>query len=156
MVQSRPIPPRPQEGGQCTNRRIITIAEVLSKKQGVWAPHQALQPRAPAPGNKLLKYLTLKVSRTCCQETQRAVGHSNSTLKGCSQNLTCSKTQARRGHLKAAWRRPNCWSWRVSQRDRRQRRSSWGHNWGQPFGELILPWGHRCWQVPWRILPLAS
>ena len=39
MVELRPIPP----DGQPTDRRIITIAEVLHEEQWTQAPHQAPQ-----------------------------------------------------------------------------------------------------------------
>ena len=40
--------------------------------------------------------------------------------EGCMQNLTCSRIQGKSSHLKRPWDRPNCWSWEVSQRYKRQ------------------------------------
>ena len=54
------------------------------------------------------EHLSLKASRAYIQETQRTVGNRNSTLKGCTQNLTHSETQSRSRNLKGAWIRPTC------------------------------------------------
>ena len=45
VIELRPILP----GRQPTNGRIITITEILPKKQGAQAPHQAPQPKSPSP-----------------------------------------------------------------------------------------------------------
>ena len=53
--------------------------------------------------------LALKPSGAYFPEGQRAVGNNrDSTLKGCTQNLTCSRTQGRSSNLKGAWIRPTC------------------------------------------------
>ena len=58
----------------------------------------------------------------------------DSTLKAGIQNLTCSRTQYWSNNLKGAWVRGSCWSWRASQRGKRQLDSPWGHrHWKQPF-----------------------
>lgn len=38
------------QGGQPTNKRIVTIPEALPKEQGAGASHWVPQPRGPAPG----------------------------------------------------------------------------------------------------------
>ena len=40
-------------------------------------------------------------------------------FKGTHKNLTCSRTPGRSSNLLGPWVRPNCLSWRVSQRGRR-------------------------------------
>ena len=51
MVQSSPVPP----GNQLTNEKIIRIAEVLPKEQGVRAPHQSVQSGCTALERQLLE-----------------------------------------------------------------------------------------------------
>ena len=58
------------------------------------APHQALQSRSPAPGWWGPAYLIMKASEAYFQETQRAVGNRDPTIKGHTQNLTCSRPTA--------------------------------------------------------------
>ena len=116
IIQLRPTP----LGRQPTNKRIITIAEVLPKDPEVQNPHQAPWTGSPALGRRAPQCLALKASKAYFQESQRAVGNRDSTLKRHTKNLICSKTQGRSRNLKEAWVRPTCWSWRASQRGRKQ------------------------------------
>ena len=80
-----------------------------SQKSSPWRkgskPHIGLlSPRSLA----LEERLAWKASWACFQETQRAVGNRDSTLKECIQKLTHSKTQDRNSSLKGVWLRPTC------------------------------------------------
>lgn len=57
-----------------THGRIITSAEVLPKEEGIWAPHQALQPEAPKAENEPPEHLTLKVNKTSLSVKQESFG----------------------------------------------------------------------------------
>ena len=106
--------------------------------------------RFPSPGilhweDKPPKCLALKASGAYFQESQKAVGNRDSTLKGHTQNLTHSKTQSRSSNLKGGGVRPTCWSCRVSQRGNRQLELLLV---AAILGRSVRPGGHRCWQVP--------
>ena len=60
------------------------------------------------------------------------MGNRDSTLKGHTQNLTCSKMHGRSSHWKGAWSKPTCSSWRASCRGRRQLKLTLGTQM-QPF-----------------------
>ena len=74
---------------QPPNKKIIAVAEVLPKDQGIPQP-VVLHQEDKLPGR-----LTLKASRAYFWESQRAVGNRDSTLKGHTQNPTHSGTQGR-------------------------------------------------------------
>ena len=115
-------------GGQHTSRMIITAAEVLHREQQVWVPTSG----SPASGilhqeDKPPECLALNTSRTYFLETQRATGNRGSTFKEYKQKPHTLWTQGRGSDVKAAWVKPTCWSWRTSQRHRRQLESPWGY-----------------------------
>lgn len=58
--------------------------------------------------NESSEFMVLKASRTCIQESRRAVGSRYSALKGLMQNLTLSETWYKSTSLKGAWVRPTC------------------------------------------------
>ena len=82
-----------------TKGRIITTAEVLPKKEGVQALHQAPQPGGSWPGRQASKTFDFEDQRAQFQESQRPGGNRDSSLKGCTEKLTCSRTQERRNNL---------------------------------------------------------
>ena len=93
VVQSRPT----TLCGQPTNRRTITTAEVLPKAWGDQAPPQGPHLEGPALGGQAPEHsgpagLTFRRGRGCSRD---------SSLKGLTQNVTCSKTQGRSSNLKA-------------------------------------------------------
>ena len=93
-----------------TNRRSMTIVEVLPKEWGVQVPI-----RFPILGvlhweDKLPECLDLKTSRAYVWASQRVIGNRDSALKGHMQNLVLSKSQHRGSSLKGACVRPTCWS----------------------------------------------
>ena len=54
------------------------------------------------------EFIVLKASRTCIQESRRAVGSRYSALKRFMQNLTLSETQYKSTSLERALVRPTC------------------------------------------------
>ena len=90
------------------NQEENTIAKVLSKEQGVQAPHQSPQPgsfctKKTSPWNIWLwRPVQLTFRRA------RGLWEIDSTLKGHAQNLTRFRTQGRNSNLKEAWVRPTC------------------------------------------------
>ena len=84
-------------------------------------PHISL-PRPAVLGQEYEtpEHLSLKACGAYFWESQRAVGNRVSTFKGCTQKSHLLQDQGRSCHLPVAWGRPTCWSWRVSQRRRRQ------------------------------------
>ena len=77
MVWSRPIP----WGGQPTNGRVITTAEVLPKKQGIQAPIDLPSPGILHQEEESPEHLVLKANGAYLWKTQRAVGNRDHTLK---------------------------------------------------------------------------
>ena len=82
-----------------TKGRIITTAEVLPKEEGVQALHQAPHPGGSVPGRQTSRTFGLEDQRVQFQESHRPRGNRDSSLKGCTQKLTCFRTQGRRNNL---------------------------------------------------------
>ena len=89
-------------------------AEVVPQEWELRVPHQAPQPGVLQREDEPPEHLAPKASRASFQESQRIVGNRDFTLKGHIENSHAP------GRLKGAWVRPTCWSWRASQRSRRQ------------------------------------
>ena len=56
-------------------------------------PHVGLSRLSLATGGGVPEHLALKASRACVQELQRNKGNRDSTLRGCTQDFTCTGTQ---------------------------------------------------------------
>ena len=76
--------------------------------------------------NKTVASLTLKVNRACKWETQKAVGNSDFTLKGHTQNRLHSETQLRGSNLQESTYGPSTDLGENSQRGRRSEQFSMG------------------------------
>ena len=114
VLLSRPTCP----GRWPQNRRIITAAKVLLKEQEVQAPHQAAQSGDPTPGDKPPEHLALKANRACIWQSQKAIGNIDSVVKGAYK--ISLDDPGRSSNLKQAKIIPFGWTWRASQRWRRQ------------------------------------
>ena len=75
-------------------------------------------PGSPAQGSctgkTVLKMFGFEDNWGLFWETQRGKGNRDSTLKGHTQNLTCSGIQGRSSNSKGAYVRPTYSSWRIS------------------------------------------
>lgn len=81
----------------------ITTREALPEGGRGQAVHQAPQPRDLHWEDEPLKHLALKTNEPYVQESQRAVGNQDSSLKRHVHSLTCSKSQCRGSSLKSTW-----------------------------------------------------
>ena len=129
-------------GGPPTNKRIITIAEVLPKEQG------GLSPTSLPDWESCAREMSSQRARGAYfAESQRAVENRDSILKQHTQNLTYFGTLYTSSNLKGSWVRPSLWSWKASWRGGRQLELTLGtqlHG-RQPFGELfphVATWQH--------------
>ena len=95
------------------------------------------------------------------------LGETDSTLRGCTQGLTCTRTQGKSSDPIRAWARPTCWSWRVSGEAGGSCGPSWGQgHWWWRYQEIFISvsapggchigtktWSHetacslRCWDT---------
>lgn len=132
--------------------RVITIAEALPKELGDWAPHWVPQPRGPHPGEVSPQNIWLWRSVGLAHRRHGGL-ETDSTLKWCKISHTprpsteagCERSL---GHthlliLEGHWERQGATGTPPGDID-----AGSSH-----LGELILPRGHWCWQVPFRIPP---
>ena len=88
-----------------THKQKITIAAVLYKERGFWVLHWLPRTRVLHWEEKPSEYSSLKASRTYFHKIQKLV-ETGSTLKGYTQNLTCSGIQPQPTKRKASLRPP--------------------------------------------------
>ena len=119
-------------GGPPTNKRTITIAEVLPKEQGGLSPTSL-----PAWESCDREMSSQRARGAYFAESQRAVENRDSTLKQHTQNLTCCGTMHTSSNVKGSWARPSPWSWKAS----------WRSNWSLPWVIVTR------WQTFWELFP---
>lgn len=128
MIQSRPI----FLGGQTTNRRIITNAQVLPKEEGVRAPSGLPSLGVLNQEDEPAECLASKARGAQFWESQRVVGNRNSTLRWHTQNLLQDSEQKQSIERSLGQTQLQT----LLERRRRLELSTQGlRHRGQPFGE---------------------
>ena len=95
-----------------------------------------------------------KPKGTCVWERWRTIETQTPLLKG-TRKLSRAPRHSTEAIIWGTWVRSTCWSWRSLLE--RQEATGTPHRdidtGGSHFEELVLPWGHWCWQVPFQSPP---
>lgn len=112
-------------GGRPTNWRIII-------QQGFSHSSESSEPTSGSPAQE---FCGRKSSEAQFRESHRNRDNKDFTLTGCTQNLTCSRTQGKSSSLIVTQARPTCWSWKIFQRGMEQ---LWFTAWAQTLVATTL------------------
>ena len=104
-------------GSWLTHGRIIKLQRFSCSRETPEC-HTEIPSPGYSTGKRSLQSIWLwRPSGLNCRSPTR-LGEKDFTLKGLTQNLTCTRTQGKSSNLIGAWARSTCWPWRVSWRGR--------------------------------------